>query len=191
MPAKKSPQRIPREDGAELLVDAAIALAKEKPVAKVTVRDIATRAGLQTMHLKRYFGSRNDLFVVVSNRLMTRIVDALADKPLDKVFPWLQRSQEVTLRLRIISHLIDEGVPPSRFTDDHAVYLRLALRIATVNKVGTRTARTYAHVIQLVLQGNRLMGDVNGLTTRERSDIFELLAVLSTSLPGIEKMLDW
>ena len=191
MPAKKTPRRIPREDGAELLVRAAIELAKEKPVAKVTVRDIASRAGLQTMHVKRYFGSRNDLFVAVSNHLMTRIVDALTDKPLDKVFPWLQRSQEVTLRLRIISHLIDEGVPPSRFSDDHTVYLRIAERIAVVNNVGSRTARTYAHVIQLVLQGNRLMGDVNGLTTRERSDIFELLALLSSSLPTVEKMLDW
>ncbi len=191
MPAKKSTPRIAREDGAELLLRAAIALAKEKPVAKVTVRDIASRAGLQTMHVKRYFGSRNELFVAVSNRLMTRIVDALADKPLDKVFPWLQRSQEVTLRLRIISHLIDEGVPPSSFADDHAVYLRIAERIANVNNVGPRTARTYAHVIQLVLQGNRLMGDVNGLTPRERTDIFELLAMLSLGLPQVESMLDW
>ena len=67
----------------------------------------------------------------------------------------------------------------------------IAERIAAVNNVGSRTARTYAHVIQLVLQGNRLMGEVNGLTIRERSDIFELLAILSTSLPGVEKMLDW
>lgn len=191
MATRRSTQRIPREEGAELLVAAAIELARDLPVARVTVRDIAARAGLQTMHLKRYFGSRNDLLVVVSNRLMTRIVDALADKPLDKVFSFLQDNKDVELRLRIISHLRDEGVEPSRFADDHAVYLRIAERIAQVNNVGNRTARAYAHVIQLVLQGSRLMGDVNGLSTRERRDIFQLLTALGAGLSPAERMLDW
>jgi len=68
------------------------------------------------------------------------------------------------------------------------VYLRIAQRIASVNGVGMRVARAYAHVIQLVLQGNRLMGDVNGLTARERRDIFELL---SAGLSPAERSLDW
>lgn len=191
MASRRSTQRIPREEGAELLVAAAIDLARELPIAKVTVRDIASRAGLQTMHLKRYFGSRNDLLVVVSNRLMTRIVDSLAEKPLDKVFPFLQGNKDVELRLRIITHLQDEGVDASRFADDHAVYLRISERIAAVNNVGQRTARAYAHVIQLVLQGSRLMGDVNGLSARERRDIFQLLTALGAGLAPAEKLLDW
>lgn len=189
--APQSTPRIPRDDGAELLISAAMALCADMPIPKVTVRDIASRAGLQTMHVTRYFGSRNDLLVVVSNRLMTRIVDTLASKPLDKVFSYLQRAGDVSLRLRIISHLQDEGVPASRFADDRAVYQRIAERIADVNKVGERTARTYAHIIQLVLQGNRLMGEVNGLSPRARRDIFELLAVLNSGLSSAEKNLGW
>lgn len=191
MAASRPNARIPRDDGAELLLAATIALAGEGPVSRVTVRDIATRAGLQTMHVKRYFGSRNELLVAVSNRLMTRIVDALADKPLEKIFPFLQQNNDVTLRLRIISHLIDEGMPADSFADDRAVYTRIAERIAAVNNVGKRTARTYSHIIQLVLQGNRLMGDVNGLTPRQRRDIFELLAVLNSGLAPAEKSLGW
>ena len=191
MAPRTTHQRIPRDEGTELLIDAAMEIARAVPVSRVTVRDIAARAGLQTMHVKRYFGGRNELLVAVSNRLMTRIVDALADRPVDTVFAYLQDNRDVELRLRIISHLQDEGVPPDAFAGDHEVYLRIAERISAVNGVGTRTARAYAHVIQLVLQGNRLMGDVNGLTPRERRDIFELLTALSAGLSPAERSLDW
>ena len=191
MASRTTHQRIPRDEGTELLIDAAMEIARAVPVSRVTVRDIAARAGLQTMHVKRYFGGRNELLVAVSNRLMTRIVDALADRPVDTVFAYLQDNRDVELRLRIINHLQDEGVPPDAFAGDREVYLRIAERIAAANGVGTRTARAYAHVIQLVLQGNRLMGDVNGLTPRERRDIFELLTALSAGLSPAERSLDW
>lgn len=191
MAPRTAPQRIPRDEGAELLVRAALDVAREVPVSKVTVREIAARAGLQTMHVKRYFGGRNELLIAVSNRLMTRIVDSLKDRPLDQMFAHTQGNKDVELRLRIISHLRDEGVEASRFADDHDVYMRIAERIATVNKIGMRTARAYANVIQLVLQGSRLMGDVNGLTARERKDIFELLTALGAGLSPAEKSLSW
>jgi len=119
MATRRTSQRIPRDEGAELLIQAALEIARKVPVSRLTVRDIAARAGLQTMQVKRYFGGRNELLVAVSNRLMTRIVDALADKPVDKVFAYLQGNQDVELRLRIISHLQDEGVPPDAFAGDH------------------------------------------------------------------------
>lgn len=187
----KASTRISRESGSELLIEAVIELARTTPVARLTVRDIAATAGLQTMHLKRYFGSRNELLAVVTNVLMSRIMAPLFELPLPQIFPLLQKNKDVSLRLRIVNHLLDEGVDPKSFEVDSDIYLRIAERIAEVNNVGQRTARTYAFLIQLVLQGNHLMGEVNGLTARQRKDIFDLLVVLGASLKPSETALGW
>ena len=191
MPRKPSPSRIPRDEGAEKLIEATLHLARTMPIAKIGVRDIATEAGLQTMHVKRYFGSRSELLLAVSNRLMERIIAPLADSPLTQIFPHLQQNPDVALRLRLVNHLLDEGVSPDSFANDQSLYIGIAERIATVNKVSKKTARTYAFIIQLVLQGNHLMGDVNGLTSRQRKDIFNMLVVLGGSLASAEKTLGW
>lgn len=191
MPKKAASARIPRDEGAERLITAVLTLGRAGPIAKLTVRDIAASAGLQTMHLKRYFGSRNELLLAVSNRLMQQIVSAVADKPLSEIFPVLLDNPDVALRLRIVSHLLDEGLPPDSFDNDRAVYLRVAERISTVNHVDTRTAHTYALVIQLVLQGSQLMGDANGLNSAQRQDIFNLLVALAPDLHDAEARLGW
>jgi AcrR family transcriptional regulator len=173
------------------LIEAVIELARTTPVARLTVRDIAATAGLQTMHLKRYFGSRNELLVTVTNVLMERIMAPLFELPLPQIFPLLQKNEDVSLRLRIVNHLLDEGVDPKSFESDRDIYMRIAERIAEVNNVGKRAARTYAFLIQLVLQGNHLMGEVNGLTARQRKDIFDLLVVLGSGLKPSETALGW
>lgn len=191
MAAKKITPRVSREAGAELLIESTIELARHTPIRNIGVRDIAAKAGLQTMHIKRYFGSRNELFVAVSNRLMERIIAPLAESPLDKVFPHLQNNPYVSIRLRIVNYLLDEGVPARSFKNDKALYLNIAERIATVNNVGVKTARTYAFVIQLVLQGNNLMGEVNGISSQQRKDIFLMLATLRNQLDEVEQTLGW
>lgn len=143
------------------------------------------------MHLKRYFGSRNDLLLAVSNRLMQQIVSAVAERPLTEIFPVLLNNPDVALRLRIVSHLLDEGMTPDSFDSDRAVYLRIADRISEVNHVDTRISRTYALVIQLVLQGSQLLGDANGLNAGERQDIFNLLVALAPELTDAETRLEW
>lgn len=191
MANKTAGTRIPRDEGAERLIAAVIELGRAGPIAKLTVRDIASAAGLQTMHLKRYFGSRNELLLAVSNRLMRQIVDAVAERPLTEIFPILLNNPDVALRLRIVNHLIDEGLDPGIFDSDRSIYMRIADRIAEVNHIDKRTARTYALVIQLVLQGSQIMGDANGLNARQRKDIFNLLVALAPELKDAETRLGW
>lgn len=191
MANKTAGTRIPRDEGAERLIAAVIELGRAGPIAKLTVRDIASAAGLQTMHLKRYFGSRNELLLAVSNRLMRQIVDAVAERPLTEIFPILLNNPDVALRLRIVNHLIDDGLDPGIFDSDRSIYMRIADRIAEVNHIDKRTARTYALVIQLVLQGSQIMGDANGLNSRQRKDIFNLLVALAPELKDAETRLGW
>ena len=178
-------------EGSARLINATIELAKSTPIAKLTVRDIAATADLQTMHVKRYFGSRSGLLLAVSNTLMDRIVAPLIDLPLTKIFPILQTNSDVVLRMRIVSHLLDEGMTPDSFDNDRIIYMKIAERIAEVNNVNQRTAITYSLLIQLVLQGNHLMGDVNGITTKQRNDLFNLLVVLGSQLGLSETALNW
>ena len=178
-------------EGSARLINATIELAKSTPIAKLTVRDLAATADLQTMHVKRYFGSRSGLLLAVSNTLMDRIVAPLIDLPLTKIFPILQTNSDVVLRMRIVSHLLDEGMTPDSFDNDRIIYMKIAERIAEVNNVNQRTAITYSLLIQLVLQGNHLMGDVNGITTKQRNDLFNLLVVLGSQLGLSETALNW
>ena len=191
MPDSTTVTRFSSSEGSARLIAATIELAKSTPITKLTVRDIAATADLQTMHVKRYFGSRSGLLLAVTNTLMDRIVAPLIDLPLTEIFPILQNNPYVVLRLRIINHLLDEGMTPNSFDADRDIYLKIAERIAEVNNVGKRTARTYALLIQLVLQGNHLMGDVNGITTKQRNDIFNLLVVLGSQLGLSETALNW
>ena len=191
MPDSATVTRFSSAEGAARLINATIELAKSTPIAKLTVRDIAATADLQTMHVKRYFGSRSGLLLAVSNTLMDRIVAPLIDLPLTKIFPILQTNSDVVLRMRIVSHLLDEGMTPDSFDNDRIIYMKIAERIAEVNNVNQRTAITYSLLIQLVLQGNHLMGDVNGLTTQQRNDLFNLLVVLGSQLGLSETALNW
>ncbi len=191
MPDSSTVTRFSSSEGSARLINATIELAKTTPIAKLTVRDIAATADLQTMHVKRYFGSRRGLLLAVSNTLMDRIVAPLIDLPLTKIFPILQTNSDVVLRLRIVNHLLDEGMTPDSFDNDRIIYMKIAERIAEVNNVNQRTAITYSLLIQLVLQGNHLMGDVNGITTKQRNDIFNLLVVLGSQLGLSETALDW
>ena len=191
MPDSATVTRFSSAEGSARLINATIELAKSTPIAKLTVRDIAATADLQTMHVKRYFGSRSGLLLAVSNTLMDRIVAPLIDLPLTKIFPILQTNSDVVLRMRIVSHLLDEGMTPDSFDNDRIIYMKIAERIAEVNNVNQRTAITYSLLIQLVLQGNHLMGDVNGITTKQRNDLFNLLVVLGSQLGLSETALNW
>ena len=191
MPDSATVTRFSSAEGAARLINATIELAKSTPIAKLTVRDIAATADLQTMHVKRYFGSRSGLLLAVSNTLMDRIVAPLIDLPLTKIFPILQTNSDVVLRMRIVSHLLDEGMTPDSFDNDRIIYMKIAERIAEVNNVNQRTAITYSLLIQLVLQGNHLMGDVNGITTKQRNDLFNLLVVLGSQIGLSETALNW
>jgi AcrR family transcriptional regulator len=96
----KNPTRIPQETGSDLLIQATLKLARERPISKVGLRDIAVEANLQTMHIKRYFGSRNELLIACTDRLMEIITLENIDKPLDQIFANFSNSKDIELRLR-------------------------------------------------------------------------------------------
>jgi len=70
-----------REDVSEALVDAAAALASERGSGHVTVRDIATRAGVNATFVHRYFGSKQNLMRAAMQHAQERLASRIEEVP--------------------------------------------------------------------------------------------------------------
>ncbi len=70
-----------REDVSEALIDAAAALAGERGSGRVTVRDIATRAGVNATFVHRYFGSKRNLMRAAMKRAQDRLAMRIGEVP--------------------------------------------------------------------------------------------------------------
>jgi TetR/AcrR family transcriptional regulator, repressor for neighboring sulfatase len=83
-PLSKQPQkrdRRSREDVSEALIDAAAALASERGSGHVTVRDIATRAGVNATLVHRYYGSKQNLMRAAMMRAQERLASRIEEVP--------------------------------------------------------------------------------------------------------------
>jgi AcrR family transcriptional regulator len=65
----------------EALLDAAAALASERGSGHVTVRGIASRAGVNATYVHRYYGSKQDLMRAAMRRAQERLADRIEDVP--------------------------------------------------------------------------------------------------------------
>lgn len=70
-----------REDVSEALIDAAAALASERGSGHVTVRDIATRAGVNATFVHRYFGSKHNLVRAAMQHAQERLAARIEEVP--------------------------------------------------------------------------------------------------------------
>ena len=70
-----------REDVSEALIEAAAALASERGSGHVTVRDIATRAGVNATFVHRYFGSKHNLMRAAMQRAQERLASQIEEVP--------------------------------------------------------------------------------------------------------------
>ena len=70
-----------REDVSEALIDAAATLASERGSGHVTVRDIATRAGVNATFVHRYYGSKQNLMRAAMVRAQERLAARIAEVP--------------------------------------------------------------------------------------------------------------
>jgi len=65
----------------EALIEAAAALASERGSGHVTVRDIATRAGVNATFVHRYFGSKHNLIRAAMQQAQERLASRIEEVP--------------------------------------------------------------------------------------------------------------
>ena len=74
-------ERRSREDVSEALIEAAAALASERGSGRVTVRDIAARAGVNATFVHRYYGSKQNLMRAAVKRAQERLAMRIEEVP--------------------------------------------------------------------------------------------------------------
>ncbi len=83
-PAATEPRRRERRSRAEVstaLIEAAAALSAERGSGRVTVRDIAVRAGVNATFVHRYFGSKQNLMRAAVQRAQDRLAARIEEVP--------------------------------------------------------------------------------------------------------------
>ncbi|MFP5489046.1 MAG: TetR/AcrR family transcriptional regulator [Acidimicrobiia bacterium] len=131
----------PRNEGKERMIAAAIELLAERPVERITVRDVAERAGHHHRFVSAWFGGKAGLFLAVleqqlrdrvpgSTILSTGEIDA-STVQLVQVVSWLITNHPELFAGRTETPLIDamtefygeRGLPP----DDARLYSKLVI----------------------------------------------------------------
>ncbi|MGA1344497.1 MAG: TetR family transcriptional regulator [Ilumatobacteraceae bacterium] len=183
---------MPREEAERRLIEATIELAGEQTrLSELTTRLIADRAELNIAHINRYFGSREELLVRVAQRLAEEVAETIATLSLPEIFSLFQSDRRVLLRTRILSHLIGDGVQPSRFEVMPQIVDRFARRFAADLGISDRTSRAFLLTMLGAAHGASLFSEAYGATTQDRVDGRELALSHALSLPEVERRLGW
>jgi AcrR family transcriptional regulator len=155
---------VAREQAEQRLIEAAIDLLRTTDPYNVTVRDIAANAGLNLVHIARYFGSRAELLFAVTEELHRRLVIRTRTEPLDDPMGLLA-FEEIPMRLGLMMALRSEGFDMSRFEESaRDIINNLTAFLVRTRGLDPNVAEIHAHKIILLLQGFNLLGRANGIS---------------------------
>ena len=116
--AIKSP-RVSREIAVARFLNATVTLLASKPASELALSDIAETAGLSHRYVYRFFGTRLDLLVEVSDLLAVAITDSIqASLSHQRLRPEMVTDacrQPGDTRVHLVSYLISQGVDVKRF----------------------------------------------------------------------------
>ena len=183
--------RTSRADAEQALIAAVIELLDTTPIPDITVHKIAEVAGVNFGHINRYFETRLNLFVLVTDTLADKAVIQLRET-LDKKIPNTQRpSKEVptklldqvrvsnvaiaTKRLRLIQYLLASGVPVERFGSKSRETLDLAVHMGSELGIDPELARAAAIRFIALTWIEASLAPSLGITSEELNNAFLLV----------------
>ena len=114
-------KKISRDDAVERFLGATATLLCSKTPAELTLADIAGQADVSQHYIYRFFGTRLDLLIEVSDLLASRAREALQREISSKEFHFTQLVELCrslcAQRIHLLQYLAIQGVPESRFQD--------------------------------------------------------------------------
>lgn len=157
----------------------------------VTVRDITAAAGLNMVHITRYFGSRAELLFDVSEELNERLIrkarEEIAAEP-SRVLGF----EEVNMRLRVIMALRSEGFDMTRFQEsEKRIFTAFSQFLVRTRGIDSTVADVHTVKILLVLQALNLMSEANGLSDDQISRTITLLMHETVHANESARQLGW
>ena len=168
-------QRVAQEEAARRLVDATIDLMREVPMAKVTTRRVADRAGLSLLAISRSFGDQQGLFVEAARELARRYARHLdsSGRPADMFHP------DAVLHTRVLAWLLQNGADPLTLVPDPEapILQRLAVRQQLLGPVSDRTAAAMHALAIFAAEGIHLFSPTRNMTENELLDVAMLIEI--------------
>ena len=172
-----------------MIVAATIELLRERPFDQVTAKAISEKVQLTMPTIWRNFGSMEGLFTHVCSVLINNAVERWRTQgslPTISIF----FDPDVILRTKLIGWLVGEGVRPELFSSTLLSELIEEFR-QVMPEANLRTATSWLYLTTTLLQGNAILGEVNGITDDIVSDNYALMTYFRDLLPQAAEALGW
>lgn len=162
--------------------------------ADVTVHMIANEAGVHHDYIARYFTSREELLIRVTEIPLTGgLLEQIIGKSdlLPNASPSQDGLQVARTRHQLIAYLLACGVSPERFTQTQEALIKSTMELFTKPELTDRSKRNFALIGVLLMQSIALMGDVNGMTQQDRDDITAFTFGIGAITPLAQTSFGW
>ena len=174
-------EKISRADAVDRFLSATASLLRSKSPKELTLADIAGEAGLGQHYIHRFFGSRIDLLIEVSELLATRASKVLLEEIPQKTLSFdqfLERCRSVcTLRIHLLQYLASERVPVTRFQEgNREIYTSIAGFFDPSHSPSARALSNGIVIFAFVHAEISLLPTL-GLNMEELDDLISLLRV--------------
>lgn len=194
--------RVSRAEAVERFLEATISLLSTKPISDISVQEIADTAGLNHGYVFRYFGTRLDLLIAVTEELAKRAkAVTLAESQKREIespkvvrldLKLLEAGQEARQkRMRLIMYLISCGVDAEIFgPETRLVSMQMADELQKLG-ISRRTAEALALRSGVLLFASNFLGGVFGLNLQDIEDGRNLSLYEIAQANNIQKALGW
>ena len=174
---------------------AAAKLLLKHPPADITVHMIAGEAGVHHDYIARYFTSREELLIRVTEIPLTGgLLDELTVEGeflLPSASPSQSQLHMAKSRHHLIAYLLACGVSPERFTKTQEALIKNIMDLFVNPELTERSKRNFTLIGVLLMQAIALMGDVNGMTQQDKDDIAAFTFGIGAITPLAQKSFGW
>ena len=194
--------RVSRAQAVERFLEATISLLSTKPFSDISVQEIADTAGLNHGYVFRYFGTRIDLLIAVTEELARRAkAVTLAESQKREIESSKVARMDLTLlatgqqfrqmRMRVVMYLISCGVDAKIFgPETRLVSMQMADELQKLG-ISRRTAEALALRSSILIFASNFLSDAFGLTQQDIEDGQRVSLNEIAQARDIEKVLGW
>ena len=194
--------RVSRAEAVQRFLDAAISLIDQKPITDISVQEIADTAGLNHGYVFRYFGTRIDLLIAVTEELARRAkAVTLAEAQKREVESSKIARMDLTLlatgqefrqkRMRVVMYLISCGVDAKIFgPETRLVSMQMADELQKLG-ISRRTAEALALRSGVLVFASNFLTEAFGLSEQDVQDGLQLSLNEIANAKATEKALGW
>jgi len=194
--------RVSRDQAIAKYLEGTITLLDTRTVSDITVQEIATAVGLNHGYVFRYFGTRLDLLVAVTDELADRallavrtemerrVAENVVSPPGDLSLIALGRPFTMK-RTFLVQYLVSCGVPAERFGPKAREMIQTSVDTLLQQGVSLRMAQAQAIKVSVMLWAQVSLAAQMGVSNEEATDLFFLTVDELNHSQDSDKRLGW